>query len=74
LPELPGFPEPPAFPAAPYPDKFILVTPEGTEKVPDVLNVCVPPGTPPPPSTPTFDVPIAISKTFHNISRNKTSQ
>jgi hypothetical protein len=34
--------------------------PTGTLKVPDELNVCVPPGVIVPPSTPIFEVPIAI--------------
>jgi hypothetical protein len=37
-----------------------FVTPTGTEKVPGALNVWFPPGTPPPPKTPTLEVPIAI--------------
>jgi hypothetical protein len=42
-----------------------LVIPTGTVNVPEVLNVCVPPGTTDlPPSTPIFDDPMAILNPF----------
>jgi hypothetical protein len=42
------------------PEILTLVTPTGIEKVPGVLKVCDPAGTPPPPKTPIFEVPIAM--------------
>jgi hypothetical protein len=56
---LPALPELPELPEPPTPEIVTFVTPTGTANVPDVLKVCVPPGTPPP-STPIFEVPIAI--------------
>jgi hypothetical protein len=37
-----------------------FVRPAGAENVPEVLNVWLPAGIPPPPSTPILEVPIAI--------------
>jgi hypothetical protein len=43
----------------------IVEIPTGTVNVPGLLNVCEPPGTMAlPPSTPIFDVPIAILNPF----------
>jgi hypothetical protein len=51
----------PALPAAPFPDTFTLVIPAGAVKVPEELNVSVPPGARlTPPKTPALLIPIGI--------------
>jgi hypothetical protein len=61
LPAEPELPDVPELPVAPLPVMFTFVTPTGAVKVPDVLNVCVPPGTIDlPPNKVTFGVPAGI--------------